>query len=194
MQGVRVRGSGGWKVEVDEHQSPPVSVGITQEGRASDWLSLVGGDQGTVMDSPMRRCPMQNRESLSKEGGTHPSQPGNGQHESSTSGGVWTPRHPKNACKQGDRCRGATLDFRGAVTCIIFSHSSQRCSGMSILLARRLRHRKMATSRCERAGPLRPGWGLTLKPRLTATFLLGSSRANPRAMDGWRDGRERALG
>ena len=40
------------QVKANEHQSSSVS-GWKLEGRAADWLSLGGGDQGTVIDSPI---------------------------------------------------------------------------------------------------------------------------------------------
>lgn len=68
-------------VKANECQLLSVSVSFSSrwklEGRISDWLSLVGRDQGILIDSPIRLynakggSPKQNRMLLSREGGTH---------------------------------------------------------------------------------------------------------------------------
>ena len=63
-------------VKANECQLLSVSVSFSSrwklEGRTSDWLSLVGGDQGILIDSPINAkggSPKQNRMPLSREGG-----------------------------------------------------------------------------------------------------------------------------
>lgn len=92
-------------VKANEHQASSVSVSLSWrwklEGRA-DWLSLVGGDQSTLIDSPIRPSPVAKVVSPNKTG-CHCSKKGEHilgrQAKINTSPlkleGSWIPRHPK---------------------------------------------------------------------------------------------------